>query len=391
MSQRTKERGTELSTASGPIEKVRAARIDTHVTDLVESPSDTSLRKIVALMAEKGVHEVLIPEGRQCAMISLREILRCTSLENTKPASLMVHVPVLTVDATVSQAARIMADYRIRTIPISDSRKIIGQVTGSTFLHILKGRLSDLRISSLATKNLVTVRANDNAATARELMVRKRVDHLPAKDGTKLVGIVTSDQIVALMSSRERVGTKSINPETKPSLDINVKEVMDPDPLTCPPQTVAEEALRWMLSTDKTSVLVTQWEELQGIATQRDFISLLAEPAEQALELPIYIVGLPEDPFEAEAAKQKFKRTISQLRRTIPEMLEARSIIKTKTSTPGKERRRYEVTVHIQTPKSAYSYAASGWDLPEVYDTITDRLKRLPSQKDRRTHDRKRS
>ena len=373
------------------IEEARAQRINTYVTGLIEPPPDANLHKIVVLMAEKGVHEVLIPEGRQCAMISLRDILRCTSLENTKTASLMVHVPVLTSDATVSQAARIMADHRIRTIPISDSRKVIGQVTGSTFLRILKGRLIDLRISSLATKRLVTVGADDNAAKARELMVRKRVDHLPVRDGTKLVGVVTSDQIVALMSSRERVGTKSINPETKPSLDINVKEVMDPDPLTCPPQTIAEEALRLMLSTDKTSVLVTQWEELHGIATQRDFISLLAEPVEGELELPIYIVGLPEDPFEAEAAKQKFKRTISQLRRTIPEMLEARSIIKTKTSTPGKERKRYEVTVHIQTPKSTYSYAASGWDLPGVYDTITDRLKRLPSQKDRRTHERKRS
>ena len=381
-----------MSTGStlGPIEKVRAAKIDAYVTELVESLANTSLRKTIALMAERGVHEVLIPEGHQCAMISLREILRCTSLENTKPASLMVHVPVLTVDATVSQAARIMADYRIRTIPISDNRKIIGQVTGSTFLNILKGRLGDLRISSLATKNLVTISAHDSAATARELMVRKRVDHLPVKDGTKLVGIVTSDQIVALMSSRERVGTKSINPETRPSLNVNVKDAMDPDPLTCPPQTVAEEALRWMLSTNKTSVLVAQWEELQGIVTQRNFISLLAEPEEE-LELPIYIVGLPEDPFEAEAAKQKFKRTISQLRRTLPEMLEARSVIKTKTSTPGKERRRYEVTVHIKTPKSSYSYAASGWDLPELYDTITDRLKRLLTQKDRRTRDRERS
>jgi len=381
-----------LSTAStlGPIEKVRTAKIDAYVTELVESLPNISLRKTIALMAERGVHEVLIPEGHQCAMISLREILRCTSLENTKPASLMVHVPVLTVDATVSQAARIMADYRIRTIPISDNRKIIGQVTGSTFLNILKGRLGDLRISSLATKNLVTISADDSAATARELMVRKRVDHLPVKDGTKLVGIVTSDQIVALMSSRERVGTKSINPETRPSLDVNVKDAMDPDPLTCPPQTVAEEALRWMLSTNKTSVLVAQWEELQGIVTQRNFISLLAEPEEE-LELPIYIVGLPEDPFEAEAAKQKFKRTISQLRRTLPEMLEARSVIKTKSSTPGKDRRRYEVAVHIKTPKSSYSYATSGWDLPELYDTITDRLKRLLSQKDRRTRDRERS
>jgi CBS domain-containing protein len=372
-----------MSDASCSIDKIRDEKIGEIVTELLEGSPQDSLHKMVSLLAEKNAHEVLIPQGRQCAMISLREILRCTSLETTKPSSLMVHVPVLTVEDTVAQAARIMTDYRIRTIPVLDKHKIIGQVTSETFLHLLKGKLGDLRISSLATQNLVTIGTNATAGAARDLMVRKRIDHLPVKNTSKLAGMITSDQIVALMFSRDRVGTKSMTPESKPNLDIDVKKIMDPDILTCPPQTVAEEALRWMLSTDKSCVLITQWEELQGITTQRNFMSLLTEPEENT-ELPIYIVGLPEDPFEAEVTKQKFKRSISQLNKILPEILEARSVIKSSASQPGRERRRYEVTVYVKTPKKSYSYAASGWQLPEVYDIITDRLKRLLSQKDRR-------
>ena len=196
-----------------------------------------------------------------------------------------------------------------------------------------------------------------------------------------MVGLVTSAQIIALLPARERIGTNS--PEARPGLDFPVKDIMDHDPVTCSPQTAAGDALDKMLTLDKTCVLVAQWEELQGIATQTDFITLLAEPEEKS-EVPIYIVGLPEDPFEAEIAKQKFKRTINQLHKVLPQILEARSVIKSTTSIPGKERRRYEVTVHVKTPKSSYSYAASGWQLAEVYDIITDRLKRLLSQKERR-------
>ena len=157
---------------------------------------------------------------------------------------------------------------------------------------------------------------------------------------------------------------------------------MDTELLTFPPQALAQDVLNQMLKSEKTSALITQWEELQAIATQRDYISLLTEP-EIEPGVPLYIVGLPDDPFEAEAAKQKFKRTINQLHKISPDILEARSVIKAKTNIPGKERRRYEVTVHIKTPKNTYSYAANGWELAQVYDTITDRLKRLLSQKGR--------
>ena len=109
-------------------------------------------------------------------------------------------------------------------------------------------------------------------------------------------------------------------------------------------------------------------------------MTLLAE-VESEPEVPVYMVGLPDDPFEAEAAKKKFKRSVSQLHKVVPDIIEARSIIKTKLSDPKKERGRYEVTVHIRTTKDTYSFEHSGWDLPGIYDAVTDRFKRVLTQK----------
>jgi len=372
------------------VEELKGRPLDPFISSLVESSADSNLAKVVGLLRERGVYEVFVPEGTRCGMVCARDVLKTTNIETTKPGAVMSYVPSLGRDALVSEAARLMADYRVRAVPISDGRKIVGQVNCASILLELKGKIGgDLRITSLATKNPITVDDTASVGKARELMVRKRIDHLPVTKGGRVAGILTSIQIVISMAPPERVGSKSMKPEIRRNLEFLVGDAMERDPLTCSPETGAEQALDMMLKSARTCVLVTQWEELQGIATQRDFMTLLAE-AEPEPEVPVFMVGLPEDPFEAEATKAKFKRTINQLHRRFPDILEARSVIKSKFTKPGKERGRYEVTVHIKTPRDSHSYSEGGWELPVIYDLLTDRLKRLLTQKQERRRMRER-
>lgn len=105
---------------------------------------------------------------------------------------------------------------------------------------------------------------------------------------------------------------------------------------------------------DKTCALITVLDMVQGIVTLRDYVKLVAEP-EVKPEIPVYMVGLPEDPFEAEVAKSKFLNAVGKLKRGFPEIEEARSVIKISESFKGKERRRYEVDAVIKTPSPSVS------------------------------------
>jgi CBS domain-containing protein len=365
------------------VEDLKSRPLEPYISGLVESSTDSSLAKVVGLLRERGVYEVFVPENTRCGIISARDVLKTSNIETTKTSAVMSYVPTLPKNGLVSEAARVMSDYRIRAVPISDGRKVVGQVNSLSILEELKRKMgSSLRITSLATKNPITV---DQAAAIRkatELIVRKRIDHLPVLAAGRLVGVVTSIHVVNTMVPPERIGSKSMEPETHHNLEFQVKNAMDPNPLTFPPETGVNQALEAMLKSAKTCVLIMQWDELQGIATHRDFMTLLAE-AEPEPEVPVFMVGLPKDPFEAEATKAKFKRTINQLHRSYPDILEARSVIKSKFTKPGKERGRYEVTVHIKTPRKSYSYSEGGYELPVIYDLITDRLKRLLTQKER--------
>ena len=371
------------------VEELKTRSTDDLVTPLVECPPDCTLSKVLGLFQNRGVYEAFFPEGTRCGMVSQRDLLKATSIEATKPSALVSYVPVLRKDTLVEEVARVMADYRIRATPISDGRKIVGQVNCLNLLRELRGRIGgDLKITSLATENPITIGEEDPVAKARDLLVRKRIDHLPVSKNKRVVGLLTSSHIVSRIRPPERVGNKSIRPDTSGSLDFHVGDAMDKTPLTCPPDTPAEQVLESILKNEKTYMLVTQWEELQAISTQRDFMTLLAE-VELAPEFPVFIVGLPEDPFEAEATKAKFKRVVNQLHRVFPDILEARSVIKSKFKA-GSDRGRYEVTVQIRTPVDSFSYSDEGWELAALYDLITDRLKRLMThkQKPRRTRQR---
>ncbi|MCX8191209.1 MAG: hypothetical protein N3F06_00185, partial [Nitrososphaerales archaeon] len=142
------------------------------------------------------------------------------------------------------------------------------------------------------------------------------------------------------------------------------------------------------MATGRTCTIITLLDEIQGVITQRDIIKLLMRGKEATTKIPIYMVGLPEDPFEAEAAREKFNRVVALLRRSLPSIEEASSVIKSK-DVGG--RRRYEVSVSLKTPYKTFNYTQTGWELPQIFDELTDRMKRILSMKPKKRVDSQRA
>lgn len=113
--------------------------------------------------------------------------------------------------------------------------------------------------------------------------------------------------------------------------------------------------------------------------TFRDFVKLLV-PLERSV-VPAYIVGLPDDPFEAEVAKSKFLRVVNNLGKAFPKLQEVRSTVKTSRILGDEDRLRYEVSVTIKMPERVYAFSESGWSLPNIYDSLSNKIKRILAQK----------
>ena len=342
------------------------------------SPTE-SVSKAIGLLRESNAYEVLVVQENEFkGLVTIRDILKVSNITSARISNLTTRIPQLSEDDTVSKAAKIMTDHRIRAIPVLDKGRLIGELTAISICERMseQGRLN-LTAAGIMTPNPLSLREDDSVSKARTMMIQENIDHLPVIDHRRIAGILTSDAIVFRLTPPERIARESIVAEEQRRLDVKVSGLMASDPVLSTPNLDVSEVIEAMRRRRTTYSLVALWDELQGIITYRDCVRLLAEPAEETL--PISVVGLPEDPFEAEAARAKFERVVRRLAKSLPDLLEARSVIK--TFEKAGRRSRYEVEVDLITSRKRTSYSLSGRSLPEIYDELSARMKRLTTKK----------
>ena len=335
--------------------------------------------KLIGAIKEHGVYEVFVVEKSKIGMITVRDLLRAKNVSTSGVSALLAHVPKLQPTQKVSEAARIMCEYRIRALPIVEGNSLVGAIQARSILSVMKGsEVGRLAAERVMTAHPVTLDQSASVMKARNLMIRRDIDHLPILGSGELQGMLSSSHVLYNMIPPESPRIGGWTPEDQRRLDMPVKALMDSNPICCDTNEKVDKILGDMAERNADYCIVKLWEELQGILTYRDLMKLLVEKPETGV--PVYMVGLPEDPFEAEAAKTKFTRIVNMLNKSFPRIEEARSKIKSEER-QGKERRRYEVSVTIKTTKKVYSYSEVGWDLAAVFDIISSRLKRLLTEK----------
>lgn len=354
------------------------------VEELIEQPAivdpDSSTSKIVGVMTEKKVYDVFIPLANKIACINIRDLLSIRDITAARPSVLGKIVPSLSSKNNIGYAARIMSLYRLRALPIvKENNDLVGQITAKSIIRSIYESGADeriaknVRVSSIMTPRPVVLREKDKASTARSIMTRRRIDHIPlVNEKQKLSGIVTSSHIIEAMLPSEKIGRKVLGVEKLNRLDIQASGIADKNVVVSKPDDSLRSVTGAIMDANSTYSVVCMGEEIQGIVTYRDIVSLFAEKVEE--DLPAFIIGLPDDPFDAELAKSKFAEIVRFLKRIAPEIEEARC--KMKLRDIEGERRRYEVDVSIITPYRRHVYANIGWDLAKMFDQMSDSLKK---------------
>jgi len=339
------------------------------------------ISKVAGILREKGVYEVFTQIGDRVGMISTRDILKISNTTKRMVSSTVRYVPKISLNETVENAARIMEQYRFRALPIVENKKIVGQINALSIIKSLdRGFLSKINVNQIMTSNPILMDPQDSTNKARHMMIRRRIDHIPIVEGANIRGIVTSSDIVFRMLPIDNVGKGDLSEDEQIRLDFPLIRISNSSPITCNIDENLDSVFDNISKNRSTYSLVTLWNEINGIVTYRDFLKLI-ESEKSNLEIPAYLIGLPEDPFEAEATSDKFNKTVNGLRKAFPHIMEVRSIIKTKSI--RSDRRRYEVKLLIYSPNQNYVFSEEGYDLPSLYDVLANKVKRLMTRKNR--------
>lgn len=359
------------------------------VGELIEPPiivsPDEPLSKIISTLIETDSYDVFIELSDRTAALSIRDIMGAKDIKTTKPSLVGKIIPELHKESLVGEAARIMSHYRLRTLPIVHNGKIQGQVSAKRIVDLINKQLVENKIrinaSNIMTGDPIVIDSRKTVSAAKSLMKRRRIDHLPVVDNSRLVGIITSSDIMKLMSPSERIGKKSIGVnDAEDRLSIEVSGLANDDVITANVDDTLVSVCDKMTRAGSSYCIITVWDEIQGIITYRDIVAMLGEQLEE--DIPMFIVGLPDEPFDAELAKSKFANITKFMRKIHPDIEQARCHIKLRKISGS--RKRYEIDVHIRSTHGNISYTNVGWDLAKLFDEMNQALKKRIANKNKK-------
>ena len=110
--------------------------------------------------------------------------------------------------ASVVEAARLMREGDIGSLPITDDEKLVGMITDRDITTRVVAEGSDPKVTSVSdvySRDLISVEPDEGIEEALRLMAHHQVRRLPVVENGRLVGIVAQADI-ALTENETKTG-----------------------------------------------------------------------------------------------------------------------------------------------------------------------------------------
>jgi CBS domain-containing protein len=108
---------------------------------------------------------------------------------------------------SVVEAARLMRDEHIGSLPITDGNTLVGMITDRDITTRVVAEAADLATTSVGdvhSQDLVSVEPGKDLEEALRLMARHQIRRLPVVEDGRLVGIVAQADIALTLSEDEK-------------------------------------------------------------------------------------------------------------------------------------------------------------------------------------------
>jgi len=367
------------------LKDVYNSKVGPLVGPAIEIDPSFTVSKIMSEISKNDTYDVFCMDGNSVLTTNVRALLSGKNISTMPIRSFLSPIHFLTKDDPVHKAASTIAHYRIRAVPVLENNKIIGCVTAKSIIELLSKKDNQwIGANLILSANPITIKSSETLATARMLMLSKKIDHLPVIDKNSIRQVLTSYHVLQSLIPEEKLGRRSLGMKKVGNLGARIGNMGSTRIPRCLPSDNLNTIIRNMLDTNTTCCLVSLWDKLQGIITYRDILSLLAAKIES--EIPLYVVGMPEEQKNVDLITSKFSNTLKRIRNVYSEIQEARVTIKKQRS--GSKNRRegmYEVSVRISTPHFApFIFKESGWDLGEVFEILSQKMRKKLSKRAKR-------
>ncbi|WXG41165.1 MAG: CBS domain-containing protein [Candidatus Freyarchaeum deiterrae] len=257
---------------------------DIMVKGLYTVDKDDMVSYAMELMVKKRVSRLLVVDkGKLVGVITEKDIF--DRLGSSKMKSLTasgVHVsgvmsgnPLTVAPQTdVVEAAKMMIDKQISSLPVIENGELVGVITKSTMTRLCF-HIENIFVGQIMTKSPITTTPFDRVVNVRRTMLERNISSLPVLEEGKVVGMVTEGQIALYLAQfRDNVPGKYQEERIR---HIDVNEIMQKAPTKLHPDNKISLAADQMRKERVKSLPVINYEErLNGILTKTDLTRLVA-------------------------------------------------------------------------------------------------------------------
>jgi acetoin utilization protein AcuB len=196
--------------------------------------------------------------------VQVKELMRTRNLVSVRP------------EDELTVAAQIMRWAGVRHLPVVEGTEVVGVLTERDLLrHRAEAGNHDDGdlVRTFMTRPPELISPDDDVAAACALLVARKIGCLPVVDGGKLVGIVTTTDLLG----SQLAASLSPSPATVTRVELAMKR----DPATVPPYAPLLEAVGIMVDRDVRHVLVVDdARRVVGIVSDRDVRTAIGDPLE---------------------------------------------------------------------------------------------------------------
>jgi CBS domain-containing protein len=114
----------------------------------------------------------------------------------------------IAASASVVEAARLMREQHIGSLPITDDEQLVGMITDRDLATRVVAEAADPERTSVGevySRDLISIEPDEDLDEALQLMARHQVRRLPVVENGRLVGIVAQADI-ALSENEQKTG-----------------------------------------------------------------------------------------------------------------------------------------------------------------------------------------
>jgi len=242
---------------------------------------DATVLSAAQTMSQKNVSCIVVADDRQVAGILTETDFLTRIAHNERdfyrlPVGQIMSSPVETIapDLSVIEASRLMAEKRVKRLPIVAAGRLVGIITQTDLVRALTSYGMWRDVAEIMTSDVAGIQSTSRVVEAAEVMGARNISCILALEEDKPLGMLTKKDIL------KRVVAQGLDPS-----EITLEEVMSAPVIEIPAHCSVFSASRLMADKHVRRLVVAEHGRLCGIVGQTDIFravkdKLQAEEAE---------------------------------------------------------------------------------------------------------------